>query len=273
MSILAKSRARGRAGYATTFVTQMEQVLGRCHERGVKVVSNAGGIDPHGCADRVREIADQLGFGVTVAVVDGDDLTGRLDELLSAGELFRHLDTGASLERERPATWWPRMSTSVVTASPPRLRAGADVVITGRVADAAVVSGAAAWWHDWSADDLDALAGATVAGHAIECGTQVTGGNFAFFDRDRRPHRARVSRSPRSPATVAASSPNAPGPAARSPSTRSPPSCSTRSPVPATPSPTSSHASTPYGSASWHPTASKSRRPPANRRRRTPRRC
>ena len=95
MSILAKSRARGRAGYATTFVTQMEQVLGRCHERGVKVVSNAGGIDPHGCADRVRAIADQLGFGVTVAVVDGDDITGRLDELLSAGELFRHLDTGA----------------------------------------------------------------------------------------------------------------------------------------------------------------------------------
>ncbi|MGB9307430.1 MAG: acyclic terpene utilization AtuA family protein [Mycobacterium sp.] len=180
MSILAKSRARGRAGYATTFVTQMEQVLGRCHERGVKVVSNAGGIDPHGCADRVRAIADQLGFGVTVAVVDGDDITGRLDELLSAGELFRHLDTGAI---------WSGNVQDVVAANvylgghgiTSALRAGADVVITGRVADAAVVSGTAAWWHEWSADDLDALAGATVAGHAIECGTQVTGGNFAFF--------------------------------------------------------------------------------------------
>lgn len=181
MSILAKSRARGRAGYATTFVTQMEQVLGRCHDRGVKVVSNAGGIDPHGCADRVREIAERLGIDAAVAIIDGDDLTGRLDELHSAGELFRHLDTGEV---------WTGQSDDVVAANAylgghgitAALRAGADVVITGRVADAAVVSGAAAWWHGWAAEDFDALAGATVAGHAIECGTQVAGGNFAFFN-------------------------------------------------------------------------------------------
>ena len=191
MSILAKSRARGRPGYATTFITQMEQVLGLCHDRGVKVVSNAGGIDPHGCADRMREIADRLGIDVTVAVVDGDDLTDRLDEIRSAGELFRHLDTGEV---------WSGRDHDVVAANAylgghgvsAALRAGADVVITGRVADAAVVSGAAAWWHEWAADDLDALAGATVAGHAIECGTQVTGGNFAFFDRDCRSDRARL---------------------------------------------------------------------------------
>ena len=181
MSILAKSRAQGRAGYATTFVTQMEQVLGRCHDKGIKIVSNAGGIDPHGCADRVREIADRLGIAITVAVVDGDDLTDRLDELRSAGEVFRHLDTRAL---------WTAHSGDVVAANAylgghaitAALRAGADLVITGRVADAAVVSGAAAWWHGWRANDFDALAGATVAGHAIECGTQVTGGNFAFFD-------------------------------------------------------------------------------------------
>jgi Acyclic terpene utilisation family protein AtuA len=180
MSILAKSRARGRAGYAGTFITQMEQVLDRCHERGVKVVSNAGGIDPSGCADRVRAIAEELGFEVAVAVIDGDDLTDRLDELRSAGELFRHFDTGEI---------WIENLKDVVAANAylgghgitAALRAGADVVITGRVADAAVVSGAAAWWHDWTADDFNALAGATVAGHAIECGTQVTGGNFAFF--------------------------------------------------------------------------------------------
>jgi len=180
MSILAKSRERGRVGYATSFVSQMEQVLGRCHERGVKVVSNAGGIDPQGCADRVREIAERLSISVKVAVVDGDDITGRLDELRGAGELFRHLDTGEP---------WPGQSRDVVAANAylgghgitAALRAGADVVITGRVADAAVVSGAAAWWHGWAADDFNALGGATVAGHAIECGTQVTGGNFAFF--------------------------------------------------------------------------------------------
>lgn len=180
MSILAKSRRRGHAGYAGTFITQMEHVLGRCHERGVKVVSNAGGIDPHGCAEKVRDIARRLGTEISVAVVGGDDLTDRLDELRSAGEQFRHLDTGDI---------WNGRSDEVVAANAylgghaitVALRAGADVVITGRVADAAVVSGAAAWWHDWNPDDFDALAGATIAGHAIECGTQVTGGNLAFF--------------------------------------------------------------------------------------------
>ncbi len=181
MSILAKSRSRGRPGYATTFITQMEEVLGRCHERGIRIVSNAGGIDPQGCAERIGEIADRLGISVTVAVVDGDDLTGQVDELRSAGELFRHLDTGEP---------WTGDAADIVVANAylgghaitAGLRSGADVVVTGRVADAAVVSGAAAWWHGWDTDSLDALAGATVAGHAIECGTQVTGGNYAFFD-------------------------------------------------------------------------------------------
>ncbi len=180
MSILAKSRGRGRAGYASTFITQMEQVLGRCHERGIKVVSNAGGIDPQGCAEQLYELAERLGISISVAVVDGDDLTGRIDELRLAGEQFRHLDTGE---------WWPGRSEHLVAANAylgghaitAGLRAGADVVITGRVADAAVATGTAAWWHGWMPCDLDALAGATIAGHAIECGTQVTGGNLAFF--------------------------------------------------------------------------------------------
>jgi hypothetical protein len=180
MSILAKNRSRGRAGYASTFIAQMEQVLGRCHERGIKVVSNAGGIDPHGCADKVREIAGRLGVDVTIAVVDGDDLTGRIAELRGAGEEFRHLDSGQV---------WTGCADDVIAANAylgghpitAALNAGADIVITGRVADAAVVSGAAAWWHGWRTTDFDELAGATIAGHAIECGTQVTGGNLAFF--------------------------------------------------------------------------------------------
>jgi hypothetical protein len=180
MSILAKNRTRGRAGYAATFITQMQQVLGRCHDRGIKVVSNAGGIDPQGCADKVHDIAERLGIAVAVAVVDGDDLTSRIDELRSAGETFPHLDTGVP---------WTGSAHDVVAANAylgghaitAALTAGADIVITGRVADAAVVSGAAAWWHGWDSDNFDALAGATVAGHAIECGCQVTGGNLAFF--------------------------------------------------------------------------------------------
>lgn len=180
MSILAKSHRRGHAGYASTFITQLEQVLGRCHERGIKVVSNAGGIDPRGCTDRVLDIADRLGIPIQVAVVDGDDLTGRIGELRSAGEQLRHLDTGEV---------WPERDGDIVAANAylgghaiaAGLRAGADVVITGRVADAALVSGAATWWHGWTPDDLDPLAGATIAGHAIECGAQVTGGNLAFF--------------------------------------------------------------------------------------------
>ncbi|AEF37763.1 conserved hypothetical protein [Mycolicibacter sinensis] len=180
MSILAKNRGRGRAGYARTFIAQMNQVLGTCLQRGIKVVSNAGGIDPQGCADQVRAVAGRLGMPISVAVVDGDDLTDRIDELRSAGELLRHLDTRDP---------WRGDTGDVVAANAylgghaitAGLAAGADVVITGRVADAAVVTGAAAWWHGWSPDDVDALAGATVAGHAIECGTQVTGGNLAFF--------------------------------------------------------------------------------------------
>ncbi len=180
MSILAKSQVRGRAGYASTFVTQMRAVLGTCHERGIKVVSNAGGIDPVGCADKVRDIAAELGIDVTIAVVDGDDLTGRIDELRSAGEQFSHLDTGQPwlVDTDEVVSANAYLGGHAITAG---LRAGADIVITGRVADAAVVSGAAAWWHDWSTGNFDALAGATIAGHAIECGTQVTGGNLAFF--------------------------------------------------------------------------------------------
>lgn len=181
MSILAKNRGRGRAGYASTFIAQLEPVLARCHRRDIAVVSNAGGVDPHGCADTVREVAERLGITVSVAVVDGDDLTQRLDELRTGGETFRHLDTGEV---------WPGTTDAVVAANAylgghaitAALQAGADVVITGRVADAAIVSGAAAWWHGWNPDDFDAFAGATIAGHAIECGTQVTGGNFAYFD-------------------------------------------------------------------------------------------
>ena len=175
-------------GYASTFLTQVEQVLGTCLDRGIKIVTNAGGLNPAGLARRIRALADQLGLVVDVAHVEGDDLVAALPSLQAAGHPLRHLDTGAALADAgvTPVTanaylgGWP-----IVTA----LQSGADVVVTGRVTDASLVVGPAAWWHGWRVDDHDALAGAVAAGHVVECGAQATGGNYSFFTEvtDRRP--------------------------------------------------------------------------------------
>jgi hypothetical protein len=168
-----------RAGYAKSFVRQMEQVMATCVERGIKVVSNAGGLDPRGCAAAVKEIADRLGLSPTIAYVDGDDLMPRFDELRASGERFVNIDTGepfgdrAALTANAYLGCW-----GIVDA----LSRGADIVITGRTTDAAVVAGPAAFEHGWARDDWDAMAGAIVAGHVIECGTQATGGNYSFFE-------------------------------------------------------------------------------------------
>ena len=185
MLILARQRMKHGAGsgYARTFLTQMEQVLGTCLERGIKVVSNAGGLDPAGCATALRAIATERGLDVRIAYVEGDDLLPRIAELTEAGETFTNLDTGEAFS----SFGMPALTANAylggrgITAA---LAAGADVVITGRVTDAALVVGPAAWWHGWDYDDaasIDALAGAVVAGHVIECGAQATGGNYAFF--------------------------------------------------------------------------------------------
>jgi len=183
MLILARQRMKHGegSGYARTFLTQMEQVLGTCMQRGIKVVTNAGGLDPQGLADQVRMIADQLGLSVRIGVVSGDDLMPALETLKESGESFTNLDTGEQLAEVGafPITANAYLGGRGITQA---LREGADIVITGRVTDAALVIGPAAWWHEWSYDtDLDQLAGAVTAGHIIECGTQATGGNYAFF--------------------------------------------------------------------------------------------
>ncbi|MEU6741678.1 acyclic terpene utilization AtuA family protein [Streptosporangium sandarakinum] len=171
MLILAGNRAKGRPGYATTFLRQLEEVLGTCVERGVRIVSNAGGLDPAGCAGAVAGLADRLGLRVRVAHVTGDDLSGR--DLRGA----RDPDTG-----EPPAAT-PLTANAYLGGRPiaAALSAGADVVVTGRVTDAALVTGPGIWRYGWRPDDHDALAGSVVAGHVIECGCQATGGNYAFF--------------------------------------------------------------------------------------------
>ncbi|WP_405679795.1 acyclic terpene utilization AtuA family protein [Streptomyces xanthophaeus] len=158
MLILGRDRLKNPGlGYAKTFLRQLEEGLGLAHERGVRIVTNAGGLNPAGLADAVRALAAEVGVPVTVAHVEGDDLMPYGDGVLTANAYLG----GAG-----------------ITAC---LRAGADVVVTGRVTDAALVSGPAAWWFDWAPQDHDRLAGAVVAGHVLECGTQATGGNYSFF--------------------------------------------------------------------------------------------
>lgn len=180
MLILSRTRAkRSGGGYARTFVTQMEQVMGTCLDRGIKVVSNAGGLDPDGCADAVAEVADKLGLAPTIAYVNGDDLLPRLGELAEAGAHLDHFETGEPIvDTEAFITANAYLGCWGIVEA---LNQGADIVITGRVTDAAVVCGPAAWHHGWARDDWDALAGAVAAGHVIECGAQATGGNYSFF--------------------------------------------------------------------------------------------
>ncbi len=164
MLILGKDRMKDPTlGYARTFLRQLEDGLALALEKGVRVVTNAGGLNPAGLAERIREVARDQGLDVRVAHVEGDDLTGRGDELGLPGDA---LTANAYLG-----------AFGIAAA----LDAGADVVVTGRVTDASVVMGPAIHAHGWGRDDLDALAGALVAGHVIECGTQATGGNFSGF--------------------------------------------------------------------------------------------
>src|SRR5271170_6972205 len=182
MLILWKARQKGpAAGYARTFLSQFEQVIGTCLDRGITIVVNAGGLNPAGLAARLREIAARLGLAPKIAHVEGDDLLGRLGELTEAGHALAHAETGEPLAKAgvTPVTANAYLGGWGIAAA---LRAGADVVVCPRVTDASLVVGPAAAWHGWGPGDLDELAGAVVAGHVIECGPQATGGNYPFPD-------------------------------------------------------------------------------------------
>ncbi|TWP33956.1 acyclic terpene utilization AtuA family protein [Leekyejoonella antrihumi] len=164
MLILARDRAKDPStGYAKTYLRQVEDCLGLAMERGVTLVANAGGVNPEGLATALVETAKKLGLSPRIGYVAGDDLTSRAGELELGEPLAAHAYLGAFGIAEG-------------------LRAGADVLITGRVTDASVIIGPAIAHFDWQRTDFDALAGATAAGHIIECGTQATGGNYSFFE-------------------------------------------------------------------------------------------
>ncbi|TGD87369.1 DUF1446 domain-containing protein [Mycolicibacterium sp. CH28] len=163
MLILGRDKMKNpERGYAKTFLTQLEECLGLAHDRGVRIVTNAGGLNPAGLAEAVRELADRLGIPTKVAHVEGDDVLPRAAELGLGSPLTANAYLGA----------WGIADC---------LRAGADIVVTGRVTDASVVVGPAAAHFGWGRHDYDRLAGAVAAGHVIECGAQATGGNYAFF--------------------------------------------------------------------------------------------
>ncbi len=171
---------RDTGGYVGTFLKQVKEVLQSCVEKNIKIVSNAGGLNPAGMADAVRAIADELGVEVNVAYIDGDDLMPRMADFQAQGEAFTNMDTGVALA-DTPNKLLTANAYLGIWGIKEALDQGADVVICPRVTDAAVVMGPAAWKFNWARDDYDALAGALAAGHIIECGQQVTGGNYAFF--------------------------------------------------------------------------------------------
>jgi hypothetical protein len=168
------------AGYARTFLRQMEQVLGACVQRGIRIVVNAGGLNPAGLAGELERLATKLGIRARIAYVAGDDLLPRLADLQARGVELRHLDKGmplAALDKQVVTANAYLGAWGIVEA----LNRGADVVICPRVTDAALTLGPAAWKFGWARDDWDRLAAGIVAGHILECGPQCTGGNYSFF--------------------------------------------------------------------------------------------
>jgi len=182
MSILQKQKERDPSlGYARDFVGAMESVLPGVVERGVKVIANAGGVNPAACASAVKAVAEKCGAAgkLSIGVVTGDNLLGRLDELLAAGHGLANMDTGEPLSTVRDKV----LSANAYIGSEPIVEAlakGANVVITGRSTDTALTMAPLRHEFGWSNESWDQLAAGIVAGHIIECGAQCSGGNCLY---------------------------------------------------------------------------------------------
>lgn len=179
MSIMQKQRLRNpEAGYATDFVSMLKEILPTCQEKGIKVIANAGGVNPKGCLQAIKAVVKELGLsGIKIGIVEGDDILDQLPELMKSGETFKNLDNGESVE-----TILDRISSAnvYIGAKPiaEALDQGADIVVTGRATDPSVVVAPLIHEFGWSMEDYDQLAAGTVMGHILECGPQCTGGNY-----------------------------------------------------------------------------------------------
>lgn len=184
MSILQKQKMRDPShGYARDFVGVVREVLPDIAEKGIKVISNAGGVNPDACKDRVLEAMEEQNIeGLKVAVVDGDDILDDIDDLLAAGHALNNIDTGRPVSEVKDRLLSANVylgCRTVVEA----LRRGADIVITGRVIDAGLALAAMVYEFGWSLEDPDKMSAGIVAGHLIECGAQVSGGNFTDWEQ------------------------------------------------------------------------------------------
>ena len=167
-------------GYVGTFLKQINQIAKSCKEKNIKIVSNAGGLNPKSMAIEIEKILKEQSIDMKVAYIDGDDLMPSISNLKKSGEEFKNIDKGKKLDE---SGYSPLTANAYLGAwgIKEALDKGADIVVCPRVTDAAVVIGPAAWKFNWKRDNYDALAGALAAGHIIECGCQATGGNYAFF--------------------------------------------------------------------------------------------
>jgi len=180
MSIMQKQKSRDpKLGYARDFVPLMERILPEIVQRGIRVTSNAGGVNPRACAEAVREAARRLGLAgkVRIALVQGDDILPRLDQLIAGGHELRDMDTGRPLSdvRDRVLSANAYLGMAAVVEA---LRQQAQIVITGRVTDTGLTLGPLFHEFGWGTEDWDMVAAGTVAGHIIECGAQSSGGNL-----------------------------------------------------------------------------------------------
>ena len=168
-------------GYVGTFLKQLKDVAKNCKEKEIKIVTNAGGLNPKSMANEIQIILSELGLEMQVAYIDGDDLMPRMSDLQNSGEEFINIDKEISLKDSGYTTLTANAYLGAWGIKE-ALDRGAEIVVCPRVTDAAVVIGPAAWKFNWKRDDFDQLAGALAAGHIIECGCQATGGNYAFFE-------------------------------------------------------------------------------------------
>ena len=182
MSIMLKLKSRDpNKGYAHDFIRMCRRVLPTCHEKGIKIIANAGGVNPIACREALAEVIRELGLpGIKIGIVDGDDILDDLESLIASGEEFTNMDDGrpltSLLDQVKTANVYIG-ADGIVEA----LEMGADIVITGRAADPSIVLAPLMYEFGWSMDDVDLLAAGTIAGHVLECGAQCTGGNYVHW--------------------------------------------------------------------------------------------
>ena len=167
-------------GYVGTFLKQVKSIAKTCKDKNIKIVTNAGGLNPSSMANEIEKILEDLEISLKVAYISGDDLMPRIDDLKKDGETFLNIDKDMAIEESGCQTLTANAYLGAWGIKE-ALDQGADIVVCPRVTDAAVVIGPAAWKFNWQRNDYDALAGALTAGHIIECGCQATGGNYSFF--------------------------------------------------------------------------------------------